>query len=515
MHMNTKKLDCLLINPGDHIEIYQSLGSSGIAAAEPPIWTGLIAQYLLTKGLSVEILDANAENLTSEEVAERVKSASAVLVGVIVYGHQPSASTQVMPSASRICFAIKQLTPEQPLILVGGHVASLPTRTLREEAADFVCTGEGPVTILNLIACLKSSDPKNLSRVPGLMYRDNTAIVNTPNAVNIVDLDKEIPGIPWHLLPMHLYKAHGWHTLGYHTRQPYTSIYTTLGCPYHCDFCCIQKPFKAGEEALNLKPEINSYRYWSPELIVKQIKYLVEHYGVKHIKFADEMYFLNPRHTNAISEGLIREGLGDWLNIWAYARVDTVKNDKMVDLAIKSGIHWLCLGIESASERVRDDIDKGYKQEDIFRCIEKSRTAGIYIIANYIFCMPEDDLATMKGTLNLALELNTEHANFYSGMAYPGSQLYDRAVREGWRLPNSWIGYSQHSEETLPLPTKYLSGGQVLTFRDYAHRQYFSNPVYLEMISRKFGEITAQNVQKRLTKKLIRKHAELIPGLEA
>ena len=69
--MNARKLDCLLINPGDHVEIYQSLGSSGITAAEPPIWTGLIAQYLLTKGLSVEILDANAENLTTEEVGKR------------------------------------------------------------------------------------------------------------------------------------------------------------------------------------------------------------------------------------------------------------------------------------------------------------------------------------------------------------------------------------------------------------------------------------------------------------
>lgn len=512
--MNVKKLDCLLINPGDRVEIYQSLGLSGITSAEPPIWAGLIAQYLLTKGLSVEILDANAENLTPEETAKRVKDAHAILVGVVVYGHNPSASTQVMPSAGKVCSAIKRLTPKQPLLLVGGHVAALPARTLKEESADFVCTGEGPVTVLELIAYLKSSGHKDLSRIPGLMYRDNKSIAATPNAVNIMNLNAEIPGMPWHLLPMHLYKAHGWHTLGYPTRKPYASIYTTLGCPYKCEFCCIQAPFKAGEKALNLKPEINSYRYWSPELIVKEIKHLVEHYGIKHIKFADEMYFLNARHTNAISEGLIREGLGDWLNIWAYARVDTVKNDKMVDLAIKSGIHWFCLGIESASERVRDDIDKGYKQDDIFRCLEKSRTAGIYIIANYIFGMPEDNLATMTETLNLALGLNTEHANFYSAMAYPGSKLYNRAVLEQWRLPDSWIGYSQHSEETLPLSTKYLTGGQVLTFREYAHQKYFSNPAYQEMITKKFGAVAAQNVQKRLSKKLIRKHTEPILGLE-
>ena len=510
-----RKLDCLLINPGDRVEIYQSLGSSGVSAAEPPIWTGLIAQYLLTKGLSVEIIDANAEDLTPKETARRIKDADAILTGVVVYGHNPSASTQVMPSAGRICSAIKQLTPEQPLLLVGGHVAALPARTLNQEAADFVCTGEGPVTVLELIAYLKSSGPKGLSHVHGLMYRDSGAIAVTQNAVNIVDLNNEIRGMPWHLLPMHLYKAHGWHTLGYPTRKPYASIYTTLGCPYKCEFCCIQSPLKAGEKALGMRPEVNSYRFWSPELIVREIKHLVENYGVKHIKFADEMYFLNPRHTNAISEGLIREGLGDWLNIWAYTRVDTIKNERMVDLAVKSGIHWFCPGIESASERVRNDIDKGYKQEDIFNSIEKARKAGIYIIANYIFGMPEDDLTTMQETLNLALELNTEHANFYSAMAYPGSQLYNRAIAEGWRLPDSWIGYSQHSEETLPLPTKYLTGGQVLAFREYAHQKYFSNSAYQDMVAKKFGPATAQNVQKRLLKRLVRKHTEPIPGLEA
>ena len=239
-------------------------------------------------------------------------------------------------------------------------------------AVNFVCTGEGFVTVRELVDCLKESGSKDFSKVSGLMYwDDNKKIVRTKNAPNIVNLDEEVPGMPWHLLPMHLYKNHNWHALGYPTRKPYASLYTTLGCPYKCDFCCIQAPFKAGENALGLKQEVNSYRFWSPELIVKEIKHLVENYGIKHIKFADEMYFLNPRHNNAISEGLIREGLGDWLNIWAYARVDTVKNDRMVDLAIKSGIHWFCLGIESASERVRNDIDKGYKQDDIFNSIEK------------------------------------------------------------------------------------------------------------------------------------------------
>ena len=62
----------------------------------------------------------------------------------------------------------------------------------------------------------------------------------------------------------------------------------------------------------------------------------------------------------------------------------------------------------------------------------------------------------MQQTLDLALDLNCEFANFYSAMAYPGSPLYEQALRLGWRLPDTWSGYSQHAVDTLPLPTNHL-----------------------------------------------------------
>jgi anaerobic magnesium-protoporphyrin IX monomethyl ester cyclase len=72
-------------------------------------------------------------------------------------------------------------------------------------------------------------------------------------------------------------------------------------------------------------------------------------------------------------------------------------------------------------------------------------------------------------------------------MAYPGSQLYNFALKEGWPLPEKWSGYSQHAVDTLPLPTKYLSGSQVLRFRDEAFHAYYNSRTYLDMIKRKFG----------------------------
>ena len=239
--------------------------------------------------------------------------------------------------------------------------------------------------------------------------------------------------------------------------------------------------------------------------MIAQINKLVHEYGVRNIKIADEMFVLNPRHVHGICDAIIERGYD--LNIWAYARVDTVKED-MLDKLKRAGFNWLAFGIEAASERVRDDVDKGFGQEEIFRTIEKVRAAGINVIANYIFGLPEDDLESMQATLDLALELNCEFANFYSAMAYPCSQLYHLALKEGWPLPEKWSGYSQHAVDTLPLPTKHLSGSEVLRFRDHAFQVYFRNSRYLEMIAKKFGPDTAQGIKEMASHDLKRKYVE-------
>lgn len=498
--MNSEnKLDLVLVNPGNRVKIYQSL-SSTLAAVEPPVWAGLMATFVRNHGFSVSIIDATAEELSSQETAEKIAELDPVLTAVVVYGQQPSASTQVMPGASAVCTAIKQISTNFKVLLVGGHVAALPERSLREENTDFVAAGEGLYTMLELLAALKSDAP-DYSKVRGLLYWEGKEVKANPPAPLLMDVEEKMPGIAWDLLPMEKYRAHNWHCFDGLQRQPYAALYTTLGCPFHCSFCCIQAPFKSGEQELGYKEITNSYRFWSPQRVMEEIDLLVNKYGVRNIKIADEMFVLNPKHVLGICDGIIERGYN--LNIWAYARVDTVR-DEMLDKLKRAGFNWLALGIEAANERVRDDVQKGYNQEDIRKTVDKIRNAGINIIGNYIFGLPEDDLETMQATLDLALDLNCEFANFYSAMAYPGSPLYNKAIQEGLSLPESWSGYSQHAVDTMPLPTKYLSSAQVLEFRDHAFQVYFNNPKYLEMIARKFGQETVEHIRQMADHKLER-----------
>src|SRR5215470_13955878 len=214
----TRKLDLVLISPSSRTQVYQSLATR-LAAVEPPVWAGLMASFCRRRGLSVRVIDAEAEQLVPAEVADRVEDLDPVLAAVVVYGHQPSASTQIMTAAGQVCSALKQADPTQKVLLLGGHVAALPERTLREEEADFVAAGEGLHTLVALVEALRNPGPA-FQRVPGLWYRDGDVVRHTPDRALVQDLDTEMPGIAWDLLPMNRYRAHNWHCLGEESRQP-------------------------------------------------------------------------------------------------------------------------------------------------------------------------------------------------------------------------------------------------------------------------------------------------------
>lgn len=485
-------IDLLLINPGGREKIYQQLGGD-LTAIEPPLWCRLIAGYALDRGFSVEILDSEAENMGVEAVAAEVVRRAPALVGMVVYGHQPSASTQQMAAAGEACRAIKAADPAQKIVIAGGHVAALPERTLAEEAVDYACAGEGPVTIHRLLEVLTDRTEDVLGDVEGLVWRAGGETRINPPAPLIADMDGDLHGNVWHLLPMDRYRAHNWQCFGdLGARQPYASIYTSLGCPFRCSFCCINAPFGT-----------NRYRMRSPEAVVAEVDHLYNEYGVKTFKIIDEMFVLNDRHVNGICEGLAAKPYAKELNIWAYARVDTVKKDQLA-LLRAAGLRWLALGIESGSAHVRDGAEKSFDQDDIREIVRQIQTAGINVIGNYIFGLPDDTLETMRQTLDLARELNCEFANFYSAMAYPGSPLYGTAVEVGWDLPESWSGFSQHSFDCRPLPTEHVSAADVLRFRDDAFHEYFAGKRYLDMATQKFGVETRRHIEQMAEARLQR-----------
>ena len=499
------KVDVVLVNPGNRTQVYQNLGKD-ISAIEPPTFTLLVARYLQNKGLSVEMVDQPAMVGSDSDptgIALAIEYLDPTLVGVFVYGYQPSASTQNMPAAREICNAIKKINPQRKILMSGTHPAALPQQTLREESIDFVCDREGFTTTLELVRALQGY-PK-FDTIPDLWYWLDGGVVGE-NAVfsgvrgkllTTEELDQYADMPAWDLVErngkLDHYRCHNWQSFDdQNRRSPYASLYSSLGCPFKCSFCCINAPF--GDMLHGPRP----YRFWSPETVIKQIDVLVNKYGIRQVKFVDEMFVLNEKHVFGITDLLEQRGYD--LNFWAYARVDQT-DDKFLARLKKAGINWLCLGIESGSEHVRDGANKVYGNDDITDVVRRIDNAGLWVIANYIFGLPDDDMKNMQATFDLAQELNCEFANFYSAMSYPGSPLYYEAVKSG-QIPtagNKWSEYSQHSYDTNPLSNQFVSGAEILKFRDEKHLEYFSTEKYQTMLLKKFGQSAVDNVNQMLS----------------
>ncbi|MDP3789645.1 MAG: radical SAM protein [Candidatus Omnitrophota bacterium] len=493
--MADNRVDIVIINPGSGKKMYGSL-SSCLSAIEPPIWGGMTAAFLRQKGFSVRIIDAHAEELDAEAVAEKVAGYNPMLADIVVCGSNPSASsTPKMVETRHILDALKKKAPRVKRIASGIHPSALPEKTLREESVDFVCKGEGFYAILGLLEILKTGGSHSDYDVEGLWYLKDGKVMSNGWSETVRNLD-ELPFVAWDLLPMEKYRAHNWHCFdNIEARKPYAVIYTTLGCPFNCRFCNIHALYSG-------KPGI---RFRSPAKIVEEIDFLVKNYKVRNIKILDELFVLKESFVTEICDLIIRGGYD--LNIWAYARIDTI-NEKLLKKMKQAGINWLAFGIESASEKVRSGVVKGAFGEDkISEAVRMTHAAGIHIVANFIFGLPDDDFTTMQKTLDMAKELNCEYTNFYTAMAYPGSQLYDDMARQGVKLSENWLSYSQFSAETQPLSTRYLSSADVLRFRDKAFDEYHNSPRYLEMMEEKFGSAVMAHIREMLTHKIHRKFA--------
>lgn len=268
----------------------------------------------------------------------------------------------------------------------------------------------------------------------------------------------------------------------------------------NCEFCMINIINRTGEE--NYSSAYNKFRYWEPSFIINEFDYLAKQ-GVKHVKVADEMWVLKPKHFMDLCDLLIDRDYG--FNIWAYSRIDTVKPHYLEKLKA-AGVNWLALGIEAGNQEIRREITKGkFEDINIREVVKMIQDAGINVCANYIFGLGHDTYDTMQETLNLAYELNAETTNIYCATSLPGSPLYNKAISEGWELPQEYSEFGFLSYDHVPSRTYSLGAAQVLEFRDYAFHALFENPRFLNMVNDKFGSKAVKTIEEMTSIRLKRK----------
>ncbi len=413
-------LDTLLVNANNRI-------ISPFAGIEQPLWLGLIASDLRSKGKQVAILDAEVEDLTLEQTIKRIHISAPKRVILVVMGNNPSvSSTPKMKVAQKL---IDILIGTVPLAITGLHPSALPQQTKNETGVEVL---------------------------KGKIF-DGT------------------PDMPWDLFPMEKYIAHNWHCVDGSPRQPYAVIYTSLNCPFHCDFCNIKALYNWS----------NQVWYREPTDVLKDIDILVNKYKVRNIKFWDELFTLNADRVMEICNRLIERHYD--LNIWVYARVDRV-SVPLLDIMHKAGIKWVAFGFESGSDAVLGEVHKRASVAKAHDAVKMAHNAGLYVGGNFIFGLPNDTPSTMFETLEFAKSLNIEWANFYQAKAYPGSKLYEEQGGS-----NDWADYGQFL---------YSAGksdyDMYMVFRDRAFTEYYTSQQYRDNIRRKFGQQAVDHINSML-----------------
>lgn len=234
---------------------------------------------------------------------------------------------------------------------------------------------------------------------------------------------------------------------------------------HNCEFC-------------NIKPLYNwSNRVWYRDinLFIREIDLLVNEYGVKNIKFWDEMFTLNKERVNQICDKLIERHYD--LNIWAYARVDSVTPELLVKMR-QAGIKWVAYGYESGCDDILGNVEKKATKEKAIMATEWAHSAGMNIIGNFIFGLEGDTKETMQRTLDFAKSLNLEFGNFYFMERLPGSKIYDNN--------KDWSSFGQYSAKQK---------GEAVEFSNKAHKEFFTDKNYLNNLKRKFGQQAVDQIK--------------------
>lgn len=363
-----------------------------------PLGVLYVAASLLKAGHEVRFFDGSF--LSSAEILERVRSYNPRFVGIY-------SNTPLWKKAQRVAMEIKNIS--SAFIAVGGPYPIARGKTCLEKCASIDCavTGEGEVTAVEIVDRLERGE--ELSGIMGTVYRRGSEIVTNPPRPLIQDLDS-IPFPARELLEdPNLYVP----PPGTYRKKPVAIVMTSRGCDAQCIYC-----FQYGERKI---------RYRSVENVMQEIELCLKQ-GYKEIRFLDDTFCGDYERAMRIVEEIEARGLEfSW---YVSARVNQV--DKPLLKAFKDAGCWAILfGAESGVQKNLNAIKKGITLEQTGRAVRSAKEVGLKICTPFIFGIPGETFQEGLQTIEFACELDADIANFHTLAPFPGTELYDNAVRYG------------------------------------------------------------------------------------
>lgn len=366
-----------------------------------PYGIGALAGYLMMKGRRVEIIDDEVEPVTIELLRRRAENT----VSPHIFGI--SCLTASIGRGYEIARMIRAAPDirDSTIIFGGIHPTVMTDEVLNTGLADIVVRKEGEKVLDELYARIKRGD--DYSDVRGISYTRNGTIVHNGEQ-DLLDLN-ELPTFPYDIF--HRYSSR--YTLGF--------ITSSRGCPHGCIFC--------SQRSISGK----FYRYRDPETVIREIELLYGKYRQKYITFQDDNFLPNKERTLRLCD-LIYRRFGSEIVFDCQARADNV-NDEVLTSMKKAGFRLIHVGIECASDRLLEIINKRETLEQSINGIRLIRKHGIGVSGTFILGLPTETSADRKAAFELAKSLQLDYVRFNNATPYPGTGLFEIAQSHGRFTP--------------------------------------------------------------------------------
>ena len=446
----------LTLPPEIHgLEIYRI---TGIRA--PPLGLAWIAAVLEKEGHKVKIIDTPTLEMRYDDWLREVKSWCPDIVGF-------SMLTPAAPKGYRAAKMLKEeLGNDFPILAGGVHVTPMYEEALNNNI-DVVVLGEGEITTAEFINVFEKygMDKERLQDVKGLAFKDDSKIVTTGMRPLIQNLD-ELPLPARHLLPMENYTLFG---------KPIRigHLMASRGCPYGCIYCMTS--YFWGRKT----------RFRSAKSVADEIEHLIDKYKVERITFTDDELTINRRFIYELIKEFKERGIE--IPFSCGSRVDHVDRE-FLEFLYKNGCEALYFGAESGSQETLNKIGKGITLEQALEVFRWVREIGGFAAGSFILGFPWETIEDMKRTVDFAIKLRPNYAQFTILTPYPGTPLFDYASKHSLIEDKNW----EHYTTVRPVMRGFhFTMEQLKRMLRYAYRKFYLRLGFIteEIKAGRFGEI--------------------------
>ncbi|MFH1467472.1 MAG: radical SAM protein [Pseudomonadota bacterium] len=327
-----------------------------------------------------------------------------------------------------------------PVVWGGVHPTCAPQHLLREGLADLVLRGEGEEVFPALVAALEANEsPRHL---PGLAWLDADGAMHENPAGALLDIT-ELPDPPYHLLDMHAYAA----AIGDHE----VHVEGARGCRFGCTFC--------------YNPVYNQQR-WRPRSaarLVGNLRWLHERHGARNFFINDDSFLLSPARTAAFADGLAEAGMDiRWStegNLVSLERMSDAELERLVSL----GFHWMSIGVENGSRRIRRLLRKDIDEERLYRFNRRAARLGFRARYNFVTGTPWETADDLRQTVAMIERLLAENPSAwvqgcYVTTPYPGTVYLEQCREHGLAEPRSTAVWADFDPFTVGKHLPWMRG---------------------------------------------------------